>query len=288
MEPTVRLARPDDLPAVAAFTQGTFAWGDYVSEAFSDWLDDETGRLLVGTDPDDQPIALLRVAMLSDREAWLHAARVHPDHRRGGMGSLLNRAGCDWAQQQGALVVRLLVEDWNQPAANQVQRLGFRPIARFVHAVVRLTPEMGPAANGGRRVTGDERLIPGRRTETELAWIAWSGSALAVAGHELFPVGWHFRRMTLADLRTAVESSNLWQSPAGWVIAEPRESEMSVPFVSTTDLDSSRMVRAILDLAARRGAERLQLMSPNLGWMIASLQAVGFEIEPNTVFARNL
>ena len=54
--------------------------------------------------------------MLSPGEAWLEGARVHPDHRRRGIGSLLNRAGLDWAASRGARVARLATEEENSGA----------------------------------------------------------------------------------------------------------------------------------------------------------------------------
>lgn len=38
MEPVLRPARPEDKAAIAAFTQGTFPWGDYIERRFDDWL----------------------------------------------------------------------------------------------------------------------------------------------------------------------------------------------------------------------------------------------------------
>ena len=48
--PAVRLARPDDHSAIAAFTQDTFDWGDYVADAFPRWLADENSAVLVAVD----------------------------------------------------------------------------------------------------------------------------------------------------------------------------------------------------------------------------------------------
>ena len=127
----VRPAQASDIDAVRAFTTGTFEWGDYVPDRFEGWLGREDSTVLVATDEDDSPIGLARVLMVSDREAWIHAARVHPDHRRRGIGSTLNEALCDWAGSHGAMVARLMTEDWNEAAQGQVEQSGYRRVSTW-------------------------------------------------------------------------------------------------------------------------------------------------------------
>lgn len=288
MDPRIRPARPGDLAALAEFTRDTFAWGDYVPDSFLGWLEEDNGRVMVATGEDDVPIALARVVMLSPREAWLHAARVHPGHRRSGLGMLLNRAGCTWARERGAVVVRLMVEDWNEPARRQVAKLGYRPVSRWVSASREVVAELVPRRNGGRRAPGEERLVPARSAEAEPAWIAWSTGELAVAGRQLFPDGWQFRRMVPADLTEAARSAAMWQCPSGWAIAELDEGELWVPFLAVNDLDAPRLVGAVVDLAEALHADHIRVMAPRVEWLTRVLQRHGFSLEPSIVFALSL
>ena len=75
---TVRLARLQDQTAIAEFTRDTFEWGDYVAEAFPDWLKTPDAAVFVATDESEPAIAVSRVVQLSRHEVWLHGPRVQP------------------------------------------------------------------------------------------------------------------------------------------------------------------------------------------------------------------
>jgi GNAT superfamily N-acetyltransferase len=107
---SIRVARREDRDAVASFTRDTFAWGDYVAEAFERWVDDAVGRLMVAVDPEDRAVALAYGSLLSDREAWLQGARVHPSWRRQGIAGALDAALEAWARHSGASVARMVIE----------------------------------------------------------------------------------------------------------------------------------------------------------------------------------
>lgn len=285
----IRPGRPDDREAIAAFTQDTFDWGDYVADAFPHWLEDPDGLVMVAVDADDRPIGLGRVVLLSPREAWLHAARVHPDHRRSGVGAALNRHGCDWARRRGAMVARLLIEDWNEPARRQVTKLGYRKTAPWVWADRSVgSGEVDPATNGGRRVPSEERLTPAPSAEVEPAWISWSTSQLAAVGRQLYALGWYFRRMTTDDVAAAARRRSLWQCPSGWVIADLEDEELNVTWVVTSDLDVERLLRAVVDRAEQTPAETVRVFAPRTEWMAPALERTGFEVFPHTIWSITL
>jgi GNAT superfamily N-acetyltransferase len=284
----IRPATVDDIEGIAAFTTDTFAWGDYVADALPTWLSSEGALVLVAT-RDGAPVGVSRTVMLSEHEAWMHGARVHPDHRRRGIGRKLNDAGCSWAGEQGALVARLMVEDWNDAAKAQVEGLGYRRSSPWLSATLELGSEVLPHTNGGRRVPGEERLTPGRAAEADIALMSWVVSDLARTGRELFPVGWHFRRTRPDDLTQAATRRELWHCPSGWVLAVAGDDgEMTIPWFSTTDLDAARLIRAVIDLADGTRAERIRVMSPGVGWMEEALARAGFAIAPSAVYSLSL
>ena len=122
---SVREGRADDVSAISEWTTDTFAWGDYVPARLQTWIDSPDSAVLVCGE-EDTPVAVVHALMLSEREAWLEAARVRPDHRRSGMGSALNQAGVSWAKSRNAKVVRLAIEAGNEAARNQILGLGYR------------------------------------------------------------------------------------------------------------------------------------------------------------------
>lgn len=287
----VRPASPSDLEAITAFTTGTFDWGDYVADRFLGWLDDTDSIVMVATDDTDTPIGLARAIHMSEREAWIHAARVAPAHRRTGVGSAVNEALCDWARDRGAAIVRLLTEDWNTAAQGQVESSGYRRVCGWSWPMRELgTGRIDPITNGGKRVAGEEQLASGSRAEIDPAWVAWSSSDMASAGRSLIPLGWTFRRMTLEDVREASRARELMQCASGWVIARSRaeDTELFVPWVVTNPLDAPRLARAVVDLAARRRMSTVMVMIPTIDWLESAFEKAGCEIRRGFIYARTL
>lgn len=283
-EPNLRPGRADDVEAIASFTTETFSWGDYVAESFAEWLKEESTEVVVATGDDDRAIALARVRMLGPREGWISAARVHPDHRRRGLGSALNDWCVDWIAHQGGVVARLQIETWNEAAHNQVLAIGYRPVATVANAVRSISvAAMEPVTNGGRRVKAEERLDRAPRTEAEGAFIAWSTGDLARAAHGLFPVDrWSWRRMTPEDTRRG----QTWSCPSGWVMAEDEEGELTVRWLVTGPDDASSLVRAVVDLAHERHAEGVHVIVPAVDWLLAAVGSNGFEAHPTRIYEK--
>lgn len=284
----IRPARPDDKPHIAVFTQDTFEWGDYVYDSFDTWVADDTA-LFVAVADDDLPIGLARAILMSDREIWLHAARVHPDHRRKGIGATLNDALCEWGRDQGALIARLAIEDWNQAAQGQVAKNGYRKASRWIYAkrdVDASSPN--PMGNGGTRVPGPERLIPAPSAEVEPAWVAWSSGTLSRAARGLFSNTWWWRVFTEEDLLAAAKGRRLWSSPTGWVIARETKGSFVVDWLEATDDEVTRLVRAIVDKAVDLGVDEIQLSVPSTEPVRLALNRYGFSTMALTLFEVSL
>jgi GNAT superfamily N-acetyltransferase len=285
----VRPARLGDLESVRAFTTGTFEWGDYVPDRFESWMERDDSAVMVATDADDVPVGLARVVMMSAHESWIHAARVHPDHRRRGIGSAINEALCAWASDRGAIVARLMTEDWNEAAQRQVEGSGYRRVSTWSWPMRDLgSGTIDPVTNGGRRVPGEEQLASGSRAEIDPAWIAWSSSEMASAGRRLFPIGWTFRRMTIDDVHAASANRELLQCASGWVIARTDGDALSVPWVATNPLDAPKLARAVIDLAARRKLASVAVMVPTIDWLDEAFEHAGCKINRGHIWTREL
>lgn len=289
MDARIRPGRAEDLDAIRSFTAATFDWGDYVPDRFPAWVSDSEGAVLVAVDDEDRPIGLVRVSMMSGHEAWAQGARVHPDHRRRGIAAAVTEQVARWARDRGAQVVRLLVEDWNETGAAQVQKSGFRPVSPWLVAerpVGAASPV--PEGNGGQRVSPPERLSPAASAEAEAAYLSWAGGELATVGRELIPIGWSWRRMTPDDLISAGRRQALWEGRPGWAMGRRGEDAFSVSWLDTAPEDAEAMVRALVDAAAQSGRELLRVKAPVVTWLSAALQEHRFELRPMTVYARSL
>ena len=260
MSLSIRRARADDRDAIAAFTVDTFPWGDYVADEFAGWLDEPGTAIYVATDDDDVPVALGRARMLSPTEVWFHAARVRPDHRGRGIAGDLAFTLMDWARDTGALVARLLIEDWNETAARQV-----------------------PSGNGGKRAPARLRARPAGSVEAEPAYSSWSVGPLGRAARGLFGVQWAFRRLSTSDLIDAAKQDSLWEIGAGWAVATRGDSGLDIPWIETRPEDAGDLVRALIDLGSSIGVESIRVWLPTTDWLIREARREGFEIHPMTV-----
>jgi ribosomal protein S18 acetylase RimI-like enzyme len=291
---TIRAGRMEDAERVRSFTEDTFTWGDYVGDEFPEWLDRPDEFAMVAEDDQGSPVAVARVVLLSAAEAWLSGARVHPQHRRQGIGSVMNDFGVDWSRARGAQVIRLATEETNTAARSQVEKLGYRAIARFALAVrkveSKIPPSAGPGSNGGRRLTGTERLDLAPSAEADPAYLVWSTGDQARVAHQLFPAeGWSFRRLRPTDLVAAAKARRLWTSPSAWVVTEEDDDEMWVPLFITTIEDADRAAVALVDLAEERGAGLLRVMIPRVDWLEEALERHQFQLaHPNLIYEKAL
>ncbi len=263
----VRLARAQDVPAIVPWTTDTFEWGDYVPDRIMEWIEGSESEVVVCENESGEPVALAHALMLSNTEGWLEAARVHPDHKRSGMGSAMNDFGVEWLRERGARVVRLATEEDNVAARKQVEALDYRVTSTWVYAFFE---------TAGTSVAEELRLRPANPSDVDAAWMFWSASDLAHDGRELMARGWRWSRATPGDLRTAATDKTLYQAPSGWVIAdEPNEETMRLIWLATTPEEAPRIVESLLALAWARGLAELTIKTPDVPWMTESLARAG-------------
>ncbi len=276
---SVRDAQARDIPLISPWTRDTFSWGDYVADSLTRWLEDPHLKVLVVVDTDDVAKGVSVVQLLSPREGWLSAARVHPDARRLGLGTLLNAASVEWVREQGGEVARLAVEDSNPAATNQVVKLGYRPGSAWVYAE--------PPEDSTRMPDESDKPTVAGRSDVDPAWMYWSTSEIADAGRMLLPSVWKWRRATVADLDLAARERRLVASAAGWLVFEPRESDsIEVVWVAAGQNDFPRLVNAALRYSADNGIKDVYFKIPETGWTGEALRREGFEVTTITVYSK--
>ncbi|MET8848031.1 GNAT family N-acetyltransferase [Amycolatopsis sp. NPDC004625] len=138
----IRLARPDDLPALIDVEREAGAlFRDVGMAAIAD--DDpgsvaelaayqSAGRAWVSVDAADRPVAYL-IADVVDGCAHVEQVSVRPSHARRGLGKALIETLAEWAASRGLTALTLTTfaaVPWNAP---YYERLGFRvvPEAEF-------------------------------------------------------------------------------------------------------------------------------------------------------------
>ncbi len=287
----IRAAQPSDQPAIASFTQDTFTWGDYVSESFLSWLDEPDLFVHVAVDEAGVPIAVGRARLVTPREVWMASARVHPDHRRQGLASMLNETGVEWGRRLGAVVARLLIEHWNAGPQRQVATIGYRRTSEWVFARRSdVLSDPNPLRNGGPRVPGPERLLPAARAEIDEAWVAWNSGRLMRASRGLINRHWVFWTMAPGDLAEARRRGALWSCPSGWVIGDVGEdgSRFEVTWMQASPSDYLRVIRACIDMAVEEGMTDIGLWLPAEADLVAALESIGFEVVRSGVWEKGL
>ena len=83
---------------------------------------------------DDRPAGVAFVAC-SGTEAMLHALEVGPTHRRKGVGGTLLRAAANWAADQGAARLSLVVTRRNIAACALYSRIGMQVVGQYHYRV---------------------------------------------------------------------------------------------------------------------------------------------------------
>lgn len=281
----MRTARPSDVDAIAAFTTGTFEWGDYVSESIVGWMDDPSGVVMVATDDSDTPIAVGRCYLLTPREAWLHAARVDPAHRGKGIAGEMAVLLTDWARERGALVARLLIEESNTSSIRHIGKTAFRRTIG-VHRGSRSLSDAEPHLNGNGGMRRRSPLVAreGTRVDAEMVAASWTSGDAGRALRGLVARSWSFHRLRTQDVAAAATVGMLWEIGASWAITREVDGAFEVLMLDASPSDADDVVRALVDTANDRGAETFSAWVADQVWLVRALSASGCEVEPSGIY----
>ncbi len=280
----IRRARHEDIPGIIAYTRDTFEWGDYVPDVIEEWVEDPDGVTMVAA-LDGEPIAVARALLLTPNEGWGHGIRVHPDHRGGGVAAEIGIPLLAWIRDAGAQVVRLLIEDDNEPSIRHVQKLGFRRTVRLMHAS-RTVGEAtaNPEGNGVRRGPSALRAKPAKVQDAPLVLASWSSSEIGRAVRGLIGEGWRFHTLRVDDVRDAAGSGSLWEVGNSWAITTTIEPTFHVAMLDTRPDEAYEAIGALVDLANNRGAERFVVWLPAIDWIVQAARRTGCDVSPLSIW----
>ena len=189
----VRKARSSDRERVFDFCQKTFPWGDYLPRFWDSWLKDETGRLFVAT-INEVPVGIMRLSIDKPREAWLRAARTDPDCRRIGIATALTSKCLEYARRKGVRTVRLETQSDNLAAQGVLKKLGFEPVAEFVH--MRLKNIVAEESHNSKWAD---------KTQTEAIWNYMQLSEVFCQTARLYTIIFHYFSLGKHELKQFVK-----------------------------------------------------------------------------------
>jgi ribosomal protein S18 acetylase RimI-like enzyme len=143
----IRPGRAEDEHDIQEFTRHTFDWGDYVADAYGSWVKDAAvgkGDVFVAVDmPSGKVVGVTHTRYLSPEEAWFEGIRVHPDHRREGIGRLLTTAAIEGARRRGINICRAAIDGDNLKSQGLSRGFGFEPVVpiiQFIADIAKFTP----------------------------------------------------------------------------------------------------------------------------------------------------
>jgi len=214
---------------------------------------DRRGRCWVAVDG-GHVIGIAKLTLTGSHEAWLHALRVDPRHRRKGVGTALLAHRLERARRLGVRVARLDTQEDNTAVRRMMRRFGFRlrEVDRYFERRARSV------------------AAPRRASRTDLQAVA----RLAAGALLQDP---HFARaLAEADIARAVREGRCVVAgppsrPTAFAIVVPQHKSFSGSRLSVRALGgSSRGVRELMEAlpgrAREEGLSRVGSATPSRFW----------------------
>lgn len=252
---TVRRGQLSDLPAVLEML--THVWeDDYVPECWADWVSKpEEGVVLVAL-LGEQIIGTCYVHFQGEDQCWFQALRVHPDHRRLGVGSALTERSLTEALSDGRRVAYLGIDADNTASLTMTARAGFGKVVAYQ----RLHADLSEAQSSGRWRTATAE------DAAEIHAMIRTHAERCSIPHALF-THWEWQELSQRAVADAIGREELWIWEGGQSIIASginlHDDEVGVfapIYVNTDDL-----IVALQSLRAgtsQRGAKRMELWLP--------------------------
>jgi GNAT superfamily N-acetyltransferase len=283
-----RSATHGDTAEIIGFTTNTFEWGDYVPEMIAEWIDDPSGVVMVAID-ETGIVGLARVVLLSDTEAWSHAARVRPDRRGEGIAGQLADVLLEWTRDHGVRVTRLLIEDDNESSIRHIKKKGFRRVATAIRARRAIgDATANPEGNGFRRAPSSVVARPIPAADAPMLAAEWSTSHCGRPLRGLIAQGWRFRTLTASHLTDAAREGDVWQMGSSWAVAHHEGNLFDVSLIHTDATEAFDAIRSLIDVANQRGAEDFWMWIADIDWLIQAARRAGCDVTSNGIWVYSL
>jgi ribosomal protein S18 acetylase RimI-like enzyme len=130
---TIRPARKSDKDEILSFCINTFSWGDYISRVWDYWYAEKNGQLFV-VESGGEKIAMSHVAICPEGKGiWLEGIRVHPDHRRSYIATMLLAKMLEYGRRKGVREASAIVDATNFASQSMMEKNGFRVVSRWMY-----------------------------------------------------------------------------------------------------------------------------------------------------------
>ncbi|HEX6254130.1 MAG TPA: GNAT family N-acetyltransferase [Nitrososphaera sp.] len=137
---TIRPARKSDKDEILSFCINTFSWGDYINRVWDYWYAEKNGQLFV-VESGGEKIAMSHVAICPEGKGiWLEGIRVHPDHRRSYIATMLLAKMLEYGRRKGAREASAIVDATNIASQSMMEKNGFRVVSKWMYYNALSTP----------------------------------------------------------------------------------------------------------------------------------------------------
>jgi ribosomal protein S18 acetylase RimI-like enzyme len=130
---TIRPAKKTDKDKILSFCINTFSWGDYINRVWDYWYAEKNGQLFV-VESGGEKIAMSHVAICPEgKRIWLEGIRVHPDHRRSYIATILIAKMQEYGRRKGAQEASAIVDATNFASQSMMEKNGFRVVSKWMY-----------------------------------------------------------------------------------------------------------------------------------------------------------
>ena len=130
---TIRPAEKSDKDEILSFCINTFSWGDYINRVWDYWYAEKNGQLFV-VESSSEKIAMSHVAICPEGKGiWLEGIRVHPDHRRSHIATMLLAKMLEYGRRKGAREASAIVDATNLASQSMMEKNGFRVVSKWMY-----------------------------------------------------------------------------------------------------------------------------------------------------------
>ena len=273
MEVEVRPARPEDKEAVLAFCEHTWEdQEDYIRYVWDEWLADPNGRLFVAL-VEGKPVAIERVLLMSEHEAWWEGLRVDPQYRGRGLVAAMRPHARRYLEEHGITIGRMATASTNTIVQGMAARRGMQRVGRYV---------LYEAEAVDAPLT---RLRPFAPEDFEAVWAFLEASELFAAVHRLYASrGWAWQELTPQQLRQRLEGGTVWgfqedaRVTAMAILSRPEDGENPLwpGYVDGAAEPLAELLRELRRLAHARGRAKVRGHFPIFDRVLQALEAAGY------------
>ncbi len=137
---TIRPAKRSDKEEILSFCINTFSWGDYIHRVWDYWYEETNGQIFV-VESSREKIAMSHVAVCPEGKGiWLEGVRVHPNHRRSNIATMLFVEMLEYGKQKGAQEASAIVGATNFPSRSMMKKNGFKILSKWKYYSAGGTP----------------------------------------------------------------------------------------------------------------------------------------------------